>query len=204
MTRLVVGGLDLSLTSTGMCTIELGGPAPLWTLARSGRTGKNEESLLVRKQRLRTLQHDVIQQLLHCDLVLIEAPAYSAGGGHAHDRSGVWWFIVDELVDLGATVMEVGTQHLKIYATGRGQKEKTDDAKAFKQRVLANAIRRYGAHVEINVDDEADATILAAMGARYLGHPVEDSLPQTHLRVMDMVKWPTVPVEVVPLAGALL
>lgn len=33
--------------------------------------------------------------------------------------------------------------------------------------------------------------VLAAMGARNLGSPIEESLPQSHLRALEKVAWPT-------------
>jgi len=67
-----------------------------------------------------------------------------------------------------------------IYATGKALD---------KDQVLAAVVRRYP-NVPIGNNNEADALILAAMGARKLGHPYEPSLPQTHLRAMDGAEWP--------------
>lgn len=204
---LLVGGLDLSLTSTGMATVELGGPAPAWSVRTSGRKGSRNETLVQRKERLRAIQHDAVQHLLHCAVVLIEGPSHGSVGGSAHDRSGLWWLTVDELVSIGVVVVEVVPAHIKIYATGNGGTAKGQGpeggAKA-KQTVMSSAIYRYGQHVQITVDDEADAVVLAAMAARYMGSPIESSLPETHLRAMDKVAWPTTPIETVHVPAGVL
>jgi hypothetical protein len=67
------------------------------------------------------------------------------------------------------------------YATGKGM--------IAKDAVLAAVVRRY-VGIDVTCNDEADALILAAMGARHLGQPIEDSLPLTHLAAMDNVHWP--------------
>ncbi|GMA22268.1 hypothetical protein GCM10025864_44320 [Luteimicrobium album] len=54
--------------------------------------------------------------------------------------------------------------------------------------MLAAVIRRHPT-VDITGNDEADALILAAMGARHLGHPIDD-VPATHLAAMNGGQWP--------------
>ena len=47
-----------------------------------------------------------------------------------------------------------------------------------------------GSHVDVTNNNEADALVLAAMGADHLGAPLVD-LPQTHRAALDAVQWPT-------------
>jgi hypothetical protein len=50
-------------------------------------------------------------------------------------------------------------------------------------------VRRYQ-QVDITGNDIADALVLAAMGARQLGTPIETSLPAVHLTAMTKISWP--------------
>jgi crossover junction endodeoxyribonuclease RuvC len=70
---------------------------------------------------------------------------------------------------------------LKVYATGNGN--------ADKDAVLAAVVLRYQGLVTVVNNDIADALIIAAIGARQIGAPLEASLPATHLRAMGGVTW---------------
>ncbi len=48
---------------------------------------------------------------------------------------------------------------------------------------VAAAIRRYPAW-DITGNDVGDAVVLAALGARLLGHPIDEPMPATHLRAL--------------------
>jgi crossover junction endodeoxyribonuclease RuvC len=102
-------------------------------------------------------------------------------------RAGFWWLVAWRLWVRGYTVVEVPPATRTRYATGRGNASKDD--------VLSAVIRRYP-HVDVNGNDEADSLVLAAMGMRHLGRPIEPllgracALPQTHLAAMDAVTWP--------------
>lgn len=181
VTRVV--GIDLSLTSTGIATVRIGpgdttittqtvGSAPLST--RTGAT------LAQREARLRGLADKLIGHVVGATLVVIEGPAYTGAYGQAHDRSGLWWQVVSHAHYLGCKVAEVPPSNLKQYATGKGN--------APKDHVLIEVSRRFSG-VAIVGNDAADALVLAAMGARHLGHPI-DGVPATHVRAMDKVRWP--------------
>ncbi len=115
-------------------------------------------------------------------LVVIEGPAYSRGAmGGQHLRAGQWWLVADRIDIRDLPILVVPPNVRAMYATGKGN--------AGKDAVLAAAIKRYPAW-EITGNDIADAAILAAIGARMLGHPVEDSLPKSHLRALDKLTLP--------------
>jgi hypothetical protein len=57
--------------------------------------------------------------------------------------------------------------------------------------VLAAVVRRYP-HADITGNDIADALVLAAMGARQLGFPIEESLPQANQAALAKINWPEV------------
>jgi crossover junction endodeoxyribonuclease RuvC len=183
MTRpTTVVGIDLSLTSTGIAAVEfLPGGAWSCTLRRVRSAGTAGDLLVKRATRLNHILVAVLGETAGADLAVIEGPAYASRHGRPHDRSGLWWLTVSALLDAGVPVAEVPPTNRAAYATGKGN--------AGKDAVLAATIRRYP-DIEVTGNDVADAVVLAAMGARHLGHPIETSLPQTHLRAMDTVSWP--------------
>lgn len=189
MTPLVVAGLDLSLASTGLAEIRWGDPdAPHSTNVTTRRLqskGTADASLPDRHRRVHRLAGQIVEWAAGADLVVIEGPAPGAAasrGSHAHDRSGLWWIVVDLLVsEYSSVVVEVPPSNRCKYACGKGR--------ADKDIVLAAVVRRYP-DVEVTGNDVADALVLAAMGARHLGHPIEASLPQTHLDALTKIRWP--------------
>lgn len=180
MTRVV--GVDLSLTSTGLAVSTGQGIE-----VRRVRSDADDGTIPARSLRLRRLVGHMWAICSTADLVVIEAPAFAKAGGkasgHAHDRSGLWWLLVARLTGNGVPVAQVSPGTLKVYATGAGRGSKDE--------VLISVVRRWPA-VNVNGNDEADALVLCSMGLRHLGEPFE-SLPQTHVRAMQAVQWPTIP-----------
>jgi crossover junction endodeoxyribonuclease RuvC len=185
-----VVGLDLSLTSTGVAAVGETGyafvvrvrsKAP--TTVRHPRTGKpTQASLLQRHERLNSLAHRIVEAAAPAPLlVVVEQPAFSQTAGQQHDRSGLWWLVVRRFLSAEVPVVEVTPGQLKRYATGSGS--------AGKDEVLAAVVRRYGG-VEVANNDEADALVLASMGARYLGFPIDEPLPKANASALDGVHWP--------------
>jgi crossover junction endodeoxyribonuclease RuvC len=180
---LPVVGVDLSLTATGVAT-----EAGVQTITSSGKAGA---SLRVRRARLNEIAlavTDIVESAPTTSLVVIEAPAFSRTTGHQHDRSGLWWLVVDQLLGAGHLVAEVAPTARAKYATGKGN--------AGKDAVLLAVARRYpGVLVEDN--NQADALILRAMGCHRYRQSLAD-VPQTHAAALDAVQWPNVDL----LAGA--
>jgi hypothetical protein len=175
-----VTGIDLSLTSTGVAS-----SAGLWRIASKGTA---DADLHTRAVRLGSLAWSIVDTVANNvavlpDLVVIEGPSYGSRHGSAHDRSGLWWLVVDRLRAHDIPVAEVPPPSRAKYATGNGG--------AGKDRVLAAAIKRYP-DADIDGNDVCDAHILRAMGLRHLGEPLEKSLPETHLGALRRVHWPEV------------
>lgn len=180
---MIVVGVDLSLTSTGLARIHSDGRVEV---ARH-RTKPTGDDIRSRSLRLRRIAATVTRSCAGASLVCIEGPTYGMKGEQgAHDRAGLWWLVAARLDAMDIPVVEVSPTTVKVYATGKG-----GGPDASKDAVLAAVIRRYIDRVEVSGNDEADALILAAMAARHLGFPVERSLPQTHLRALLAVRWPT-------------
>jgi crossover junction endodeoxyribonuclease RuvC len=176
-----VVGLDMSMTGTGIaCYVGF----ETWDLHTIQSSGHLTDSLYRRADRLTFLQHSILAHILdpaRADLVVVEAPAFASKSGHMHDRSGLWWLVIHSCRSLGIPVAEVAPKGRAKYGTGLGN--------ASKDTVLAAAVRRY-ADAPIRNNNEADAVILAAMGLRHLGTPVETSLPVVHQVAMNAVRWP--------------
>lgn len=179
MTR--ISGLDLSLSCTGVTRITRGDALGHQVDVRRVMSKPTKSPTLGdRSTRLRRLAGEITALCAGSSLVVVEGPAYSSNSGAAHDRAGLWWLVVARLQGAGIQVVEVPPASLKTYATGKGNAGKDD--------VLTAVIRRY-AHVSFNGNDEADSLILASMGARFAGFPIEGDLPQVQLRAMEKVSW---------------
>ena len=170
-------GLDLSLTSTGVCILD-GDDVALHTIT-SRPAG---DGWAARRRRLTLITSRIVALTWVTNLVVVEGPAYSKTTGAQHDRAGLWWMVVNALYDNGCYVAVVPPTSRAKYATGKGN--------SGKDAVLAAAVRRY-TWVPIGGNDEADATILAAMGRRFLGSPVDDPLPAVNRGAMAGGAWPT-------------
>lgn len=170
-------GIDPSLTSTGLAVIEPGKFVHTGTILGRG----------VGIPRMRQTRTSVGAWLgawnQATDLAVIEGPSYNSMSGQKghHERAGLWWLLVDMLVKRGVQYAVVPPACRARYATGKGN--------AGKDAVLAAVVRRY-ADVDVTGNDQADALVLAAMGARWLGEPIETSLPKANLTAMDAVRWP--------------
>lgn len=178
-----VVGLDLSLSSTGV-TVARPGEQPKVTIVGSP---SDDGTALSIHERLRTMVKRISRAANagreNDDRVvwIVEQPAFMSNTGKAHDRAGLWWltYHVGRLVEQ-ATMVTVSIQHLKMYATGKGT--------ASKDAVLAAAVRAFP---DLDIDDNnlADSTFLAAMGMRELGHPI-DITQRVHPAFLDRVDFP--------------
>lgn len=169
-------GLDLSLASTGVAVI-----AGRHAAVDRIQTKPRGDALHARRGRLADIRAHIRVWTTSTDLVVVEGLAYASRSPHATERAGLWWLIVDDLLARDAPVAIVPPSSRAKYATGKGN--------AGKDQVLAAAIRRYP-DTNVTGNDQADALILAAMGARALEQPIDD-LPKTHLDAMAKVAWPS-------------
>lgn len=166
-----VAGIDVSLTGSAVAT--LGGTVRVPT------TGRRRDPLPARHGRLVGIARAVLTAVGDVELAVIEGPSHHSLGGSAWDRGGLWWLIVDGLVDRKIPVAVMPPTCRAKYATGSGA--------AGKAAVLNAARQRYG--VRLPTDDEADALVLRAAGLDWLGHPLVP-LPETHRGALLGVEWP--------------
>lgn len=181
-----VVGIDPSLTATGVALIQWLDGERESSVHTLGRKGKKDETLEQRERRIYDVVsgvHLLVSTLGVTPIIAIEGPSHGHTTGSHHDRSGLWWALVHELrVRDQVEIIEITPGQVKKYATGKGNAGKTE--------VMAAAIRRYP-DVPISNDNEADAWVLAAMAARLIGEPVEETLPKVNLESMTKVVRPT-------------
>lgn len=183
---MLILGVDPSLTSTGvalLCT-ETEDERDMWsvTTVRSKAVPATVEdqsrATMVRMQRIGWDLADWAHMMLKPDdapdLVVLEAPAFSKNNGMAHERAGLWWRLYGELSDYRVRILVVKPNLRAKYATGRGT--------AGKDEVMLAASRRYP-DAAISNNNESDAVVLAAMGARLHGCAV-DTMPAAHLAAL--------------------
>jgi len=165
-------GLDTSLTGTGMVRVDRKPTGNTWvSTSRLIKSKSGDGSHLFTSRRIKAIVDEISTELdLLPTLVVIEAPAFSRVGGHNHDRSWLWGKVFDACVDRGIPIIAPTTNQRMQYATGKGQ--------ADKDVVLAATIRRYPS-AEVTNNNIADALLLAAIGCRFLGLPIDD-VPPTH------------------------
>lgn len=187
-----VVGLDLSLTGAGFAAIqskdaaECGSPRLLTkTFASSGAT---KDPITKRAGRIEKMADEIVDEVGNLidfpRLICLEDMPYGAQGAGTVDRTGLWWLVITKIRRrFYVPIVLVNVSTVKIYATGRGNKVGKDE-------VMLAIARRYQ-DAPITNNNEADAFVLAAIGKRLLGEPIEDSLPQTHLRAMDKVVLPS-------------
>lgn len=176
-----ITGLDLSLTSTGVGEWE-DGSRRSWHF---GSVGKRTDTLDDRAERLEIAKDEAVRAARgghqQADLVLVEAHTFAAKGGSQHDRSGLWWLVVDDLIRT-IPVVEVSPSSIKLFATGKGN--------ASKDEVLLAVARRHP-DLEFTTNDEADAITMVDMALARWSHDALGWDPTAYqLRAIEKVAWP--------------
>lgn len=119
-------------------------------------------------------------------LVVVEGPSLGqARQSGVHDRSGLWWLLVDWCLEYGHQVVEVPPAVLKKYATGKGNANKG---------AMVDATARRFPEVDTGSGDDnrCDALWLAAMGLDQLGRPLT-LMPAAQRAALERVAWPELP-----------
>lgn len=165
-------GLDLSLTGTGIAS------SAGWTRVLRPPVGARGHT------RLAWIRQQVLDALpAYPALVVVEGPSYGNQGaarqsGH-HERAGLWWLVTHTLWKRDIDYAVASPAARAKYATGKGNADKA--------AVVREVTRRFDWFT--GGEDEADALVLAAMGADWLGHPIAD-VPKTHAEALTKVAWP--------------
>lgn len=157
---MIVAGIDLSLTSTGVALVsteEALRPATLRV-----RTKPADGSTL---QRMRVVVAETFAAVQQARYVVIEGLSFGSHGSATRDLAGLWWLMVDVLASaereaLGRGLGIVAPDTMKLWVTGHGR--------ASKAEVRDHITRRW--HLQDRIShDEADALGLASMGLHYHG-----------------------------------
>lgn len=177
---MIVAGIDPSLTSAGVAVLDNGRPVHV---SHHGLRGHNGASWTSRSRRVRWTCGQIIAALadLTPDLVMIEGPSYGSQHGSQFDRAGLWHGLYASLDARKVSVGVVAPQTRAKWATGT--------ARAEKRRVL-EAVRAWFPNQPITCDDEADALVLACIGAHHLGDPMPFEVKPRHTTGLEKVAWP--------------
>ena len=164
---MIVTGIDLSLTATGLARFSLGDLGRVRSIAtatvRSSPAGGSVEARL---DRLDGIVYDVAEFVLPGSLVVIEAPAFTRSDGARHERSGLWWMVAREAKRKGCRVLECSPTARQKYAVGKAGSSTT-------KKMVLDSMRAQFPAAQLANDNEADALVLAAIGCRLAGVPVD-------------------------------
>ena len=175
-----VVGLDLSLTATGVCIID-GGVPDTFTVHSSVDPERTVLSLIGRCNSIVDGIASQIVAVADDALFVVEGLSMHSKSSSLDRIFASWYLILGELHHrYGQEAAVVAPTQRAKYASGKGN--------ASKDTVLLAVAARYPS-VGVTDNNQADALVLAAMGARHLGHPVEPSLPVVNLTAMDAVRW---------------
>lgn len=179
-----VVGLDPSTTSSGVAvmhdSVDPFNPGRKFTTYRVKSKPDKDSTWSQRHHRMQVITANIVAPIPKRSLVVIEAPAYSSASPGTFDRYGLWWKIYDRLEDHECVILPVPPPVRCKYATGKGN--------ADKDTVLAATVKRYtDLGIDVDGNDIADAVNFLAIGARYLGHPIEADMPKLNLTAMETV-----------------
>ena len=177
-------GIDPSLTRTAVAILHDDGSVTIRQKATTGRAGASVKDRALRLTDIASwIFDDIFEKYADGGPWAIEGPSIgSKNAAAAHDRSGLWWLIVDFVASggHGLPIVVPPTVRAK-YATGKGN--------AGKDEVLAAVVRRYD-NAPVENHDQADAFVIAMIAARLSGSPLDDPMPKTHLSALDKLELP--------------
>lgn len=179
---MIVAGIDPSLTNTGIAILHNGQPT---TIESTGIGGKSAANWLTRNRRIRATVPRILRKLTTTpDLVVIEGILeHGPMLPGAIDRHALWHALYGALDHQGIPIAVVNPSTLKIWATGKGN--------AKKPAILAEVRSWFTNHESRIVNhDQADALVLALMGAHHAGDPMPFELKPRHTTGLEAVHWP--------------
>lgn len=183
MTRpLRVTALDLSLTSTGIATTHDSAGEP--RLACRTVTPRRYPTPTAIDHRRLHETFAAISVAVQCrpDLVVVEwLPQFTGHGDATLRLAELHGALKHWMWSRGHRYVDVRPQHLKQYATGKGN--------ATKQEVREAVTARYGKALHIGTEDEADAVALLAMALDAFGQPLAD-VPARNRNAIAATNWP--------------
>lgn len=177
---MIVVGLDVSLTQTGIAIVDT--ELKRIVLATRVKSASSGSSLMARRSRIRRCVDGVLRFVpARVDLVVAEMPLPPVSGkaGLQIERGAAYWMLVDQLLPR-VPVVEVHPRTRAKLATGNGNGTKDD---------VVRSMRAAFPDLLIADDNVGDAVALAVAGARWLGAPLmEFSAKQDE--AYGAVPWP--------------
>lgn len=175
-------GLDPSLVSCGIATLDADGSARAWSVGHTGRSGASHAD---RSDRIVAQTRLVLGKIPRgAELVVIEdIPVGIKTLPSFVDRCALWFGLYSSLRARETPLAVVNPATRAKWATGSGR--------ADKGAVLA-AVRADWPEVRIANDNDADALTLAAMGALQLGYPLPFEIRNRHHAGIEVVAWPEI------------
>jgi crossover junction endodeoxyribonuclease RuvC len=158
---MIILGLDLSLTGTGMCVVETGAGRELLTTINTTAKTRTEDRLI-------SIRRTIAQASNGADAAIIEGLSYGSVGGAQAERSALHWMVRVDLYQLGVPYVVVTPMSLKKFVCGT--------AKVEKSMMIREVFRRW--NVEAKNDNEADAAALAHLGLVYYGQAEHQTIAQ--------------------------
>lgn len=191
---MIVAGLDLSLTSTGIAILRDGRPIMLRSIGTDGGI-KDWEHRVRRITRQTWNVVRVIESKGMPDLVMVEAPLTFGPDSSAdsYDRYSLFVEVVRQLQAWKLPIVFIHNRTRASWATGKGYSSKELTAKQKKQLVLDAVRATWAPWVgHITNDDIGDALCLAEIGARYLGESLHFPVRRRHVEAMaNSITWPS-------------
>jgi crossover junction endodeoxyribonuclease RuvC len=177
-----VAGLDFSLNGTGIAVTHDSVGEPRLS-CRTVTPRKYPSANLIDHRRMKETADAVIAAVqFRPDLVAIESPLLVDGTGDSSLRTAeLHGAIKHYLWAHGVPYVDVNPQHVKTYATGKGNAKKAD--------VLEAVIARYGRLVHVGDHNAADALTLLGLTLDHYGQPLAP-VDAHRGRAVTAVTWP--------------
>lgn len=168
MTYESVLGLDLSLTGTGMASVDFETGAIRTRTIKTQKRGYDRLDLIVATVTAAARTHD---------LVGIEGLSYGSKGSSFLDLAGLHHSVRLSLWRAQIPVVVVSPAVRMKYATGKGGRPRTQYTPGEWKRVVWREAARLFPSARLQGDDEADALLVAAVAARVAGVPFDRTPP---------------------------
>lgn len=171
-----VVGLDLSMTSSGVCTFSLDymtdGLKVTTSAIKSQPAPAAQRTANTRARRLGEIVREIRRAIVNVrpEIGVVESPVPNRRMKSAMllERGAIYWMTLELLDYYGIEIVEVAPRERALYATGDGSADKVS--------VAASMVAEHGR--EFATDDECDAFVLALIGARLLGKPLDRDTPE--------------------------
>lgn len=172
-----VAGLTVSLPTTRVAIItrRVNGVCIASTASITG-DGLRADTLTDRHERIIFLRNEILYAVTLAELIVMQAPGAAAARTAGLDRLGLWWAVVGKLLDPEGLGVPVAVPA----AGARPQSPAAD---------LAGVITPLWPDTRLSAPQEAEALVLAHLGALRLGWDVPTLPAEEHLAALGGIVW---------------